>query len=174
MAVSIKMENEKIHKGNQQEQEFKHIIRIANTDLDGNKQVYIALRKVKGINFMFSNAILNVTKIDKTKKAGYLTDEEVKKIDDIIYNPSKYNIPVWLFNRRKDYETGENKHLLSTDLMIQTDNDIKTLKKIKTYKGVRHIYGLPSRGQRTKAHFRKNKTMGVSKRRVKQGKKSKK
>ena len=172
MAVSIKMDNKKIQKEGQQE--FKHIIRVANTDLDGNKKAYIALRKIKGISFMFSNAILNVTKIDKTKKAGYLTDEEVKRINDVIYDPSKYNIPHWLFNRRRDYETGENKHLLSTDLIIQTENDVKRLKKIKSYRGVRHMYGLPSRGQRTKAHFRKNKTMGVSKKKVKAGKKSKK
>ena len=149
----------------EQKQELKYFVRIANTDLDGNKPIQHALIKVKGISFMFSNAILNVAGIEKTKKAGYLTDNEANKIDDVIKDPSKFGIPSWLFNRKRDPEDNTNKHLTGPTLPFTQDNDIKMMKKIKSYKGIRHSLGLPVRGQRTKSNFRKNKgkVMGVRK-----------
>ena len=81
----------------------------------------------------------------------------MKKIEDILTNPTNYGFPNWLLNRRKDPEDGASKHIISTDLSFTQDNDIKLLRKIKSYKGVRHSLGLPTRGQRTKANFRKNK-----------------
>ena len=68
----------------EQKQELKYFVRIANTDLDGNKAIGHALIKIKGLSFMFSNAVLNSANINKTKKAGYLSDDETSKIDEII------------------------------------------------------------------------------------------
>ncbi|MBI4143498.1 30S ribosomal protein S13 [Candidatus Woesearchaeota archaeon] len=141
----------------EQKQELKYFVRIANTDLDGNKPIGHALTKIKGLSFMFSNAVLNMAGIEKAKKTGYLSDNEASKIDEIIKDPSKFGIPSWLFNRKKDPEDGTDKHLTGTSLTFTQDNDIKMMKKIKSYKGVRHILGLPVRGQRTKSNFRKNK-----------------
>ena len=142
---------------------FKHIVRVVNTDLDGNKQVINALRKIKGVSFMFANTICFLAKQDRNQKVGYLKPEEIKKLEDVIKNPIKSGIPIWMFNRRRDMETNEDKHLLTSDLNFAIDNDIKTLKKVKTYKGTRHMAGLPARGQRTKSNFRKSKgkVMGV-------------
>ena len=147
----------------QPKQELKYFVRIANTDLDGNKSVYHSLTKIKGINFMFSNAICNTAKIEKTKKTGYLTEQETVMIDDIIKEPSKFRIPAWLFNRKRDPEDNTDRHLTGTSLTFTQDNDIKMMKKIKSYKGVRHSLGLPVRGQRTRSNFRRNKgkVMGV-------------
>jgi small subunit ribosomal protein S13 len=150
----------------EQPKDFKHIVRIANTDLDGNKAIQQALRKIKGISFMFSSAVCNISGIDGTKKAGVLSEDEIKKLGDIIESPLKFNIPEWLFNRRKDVIDGTTKHLLTGDLKFQQENDIKILKKIKCYRGSRHSAGLPVRGQRTKSNFRKNKgklSLGVKK-----------
>ncbi len=149
-----------------EEKDFKHLVRIANTDLDGNKPLYYALTKIKGIGFIFANAVLTAAKLDKKRKIGYLSDEEVKLIDDIIKNPLKHKLPLWLFNRKKDFETGNDIHLFSGDLDFYKENDIKLMKKIKSYRGIRHIYGLPVRGQRTKSNFRRNKgkVMGVKRR----------
>ncbi len=138
-------------------QELKYFVRIANTDLDGNKPINHSLTKIKGVSFMLSNAICNLSGIEKTKKTGYLTDDEAAKIDDIIKEPSKFNLPSWLFNRRKDPEDNSNRHLTGTALTFTQDNDIKMMKKIKSYKGIRHSLGLPVRGQRTRSNFRKNK-----------------
>lgn len=146
--------------------DFKHILRIANTDIDGNKPILSALRKIRGVSFMFANMVCALTNIDKKKKTGYLTDDEANRLDEAIKNPQKYNAPSWMFNRRKDYETGEDKHIVTGDIEFYRGTDIKRLKMIRSYRGVRHAEGQPVRGQRTKSNFRKNKgkVMGVRKR----------
>lgn len=151
---------------------MKQIVRIINADIPGNKQIYYALTQVTGISYSFSNAVCSVMNLEKTKKIGDLSDAEIKKIQDIIKNPQKYNIPSFLYNRRKDILTGEDKHLITSDLKLQKELDIKRLKRIKSYRGIRHALGLPSRGQRTKAHFRKGKAVGVTKKKTKRSKKA--
>jgi len=149
--------------------EFKHIIRIANTDLAGEKSIGNALRKIKGVGVMYANMACKIAGIDSTKKAGDLLDIEAKKLDEIIREPLKFGAPKWMINRRKDYETGEDKHLIISDLQFTKENDIKRMKKIKSYKGMRHAWGLPVRGQRTKSNFRRNKgkgSLGVSRKKV--------
>ncbi len=150
---------------------FRHIVRIANTDLDGNKYIIDALRKIKGSSFTFSNAVCKAAAVNPRKKAGNLIDEEIKKLNEIFNSPSSFGIPSWLFNRRKDYDTGHDIHLLSSDLGFIQGNDIKMQRKIKSYVGMRHAYGLPVRGQRTRSNFRKNKgkVTGVQRKKAKSG-----
>lgn len=136
---------------------FRHIVRIANTDLDGKKPIGHALRKIRGIGFMFANVLCNIAGIEKSKTTGHLSDAESKKLDDILKDPLKYNIPVWMFNRRKDYDTGKDRHLITGDIKFNVENDIKMMRMIKSYKGMRHSLGLPVRGQLTKSNFRRNK-----------------
>ena len=149
----------------EEKQELKYFVRISNTDLDGNKSIQNALIKIKGISAMFSHAILSVAKIEKTKKAGYLSDDQASKLDEIIKEPHKFGIPSWMFNRKRDPEDNTDKHLVGSTLTFIQDNDVKMMKKIKSYRGVRHSLGLPVRGQRTRSNFRKNKgkVMGVKK-----------
>lgn len=139
------------------EKEFRHIVRIANTDVDGNKTIYLALQKIKGVGFMFSNAVLNAAGISKTEKTGYLSDQDAARLGEVIKAPEKFNIPSWLYNRRKDYESGEDMHLITSDLTFVQQNDKKRLQKIKSYRGLRLSWGLPVRGQRTQSNFRRNK-----------------
>lgn len=146
-----------------QEKKFEEkIIRILSKDIEGKMKIYPGLTKIKGISWGLSNAICKTLKIDKNRKIGSLTNEEIKKITEFIKNPK---IPVYLINRRSDFETGENKHLTSSDLELQTGFDIKKLRKIKSYRGHRHAAGLPSRGQRTRSNFRrkKSKSVGIKK-----------
>ncbi|MFH1511037.1 MAG: 30S ribosomal protein S13 [Candidatus Woesearchaeota archaeon] len=149
-------------------QDYRHIVRIANTDLDGKEQVMYGLTKIKGVGIMFANAVCTAAQVDKMKKCGVLSDAEVKKLDEIVRNP--HGLPEWLYNRRKDPEAGDDKHLVSTDVSFVQDSDIKRMRMIKCYRGVRHSAGLPVRGQRTKSNFRKNKraakggSLGVKKR----------
>jgi len=141
----------------EQPKDFKHIIRVVNTDLDGNKPIYSALRKIKGVSFMFANLACKLAKVDKYKKSGYMSEKEASQLDDVIRNPLKYEAPLWMLNRRMDYETGEDKHILTGDLDFTKSNDVKRLRMIKSYRGLRHATGRPSRGQRTKSNFRRNK-----------------
>ena len=146
-------------------QDFKHIVRIANVDIPGEKPLRVALTKIKGIGINFADILCHISKINKKEKAGNLSLENIDKLNEIIKNPVEAGIPVWLFNRKKDFETGEDKHLLTGTLHFVQDNDLKRLKKNKTLRGMRHQKGLPVRGQRTRANFRKSKgkVVGVKK-----------
>jgi len=145
--------------------EFRHIVRVTDTDIDGSLKVGYALTKIKGVSISLANAVLKKAGINPEIRLGLLSEEQVKKIEDVLLNPAKYGIPSWLLNRRKDLETGKNLHLLSSDLVLRTKMDIDFMKKIKSWKGYRHAYGLKVRGQRTRTTGRTGKTVGVSKRR---------
>ncbi len=149
-------------------QDFRQIVRIAETDIDGNRQLLMALKQIKGIGFSMANAICNVLRLDKSKKIGSLGEEQLRAAERLAKNPDK--MPEWMYNRRKDIETGQSRHLLNTELKLTKEFDIKRLKKIKSYRGIRHAMGLPVRGQRTRAHFRSGRAIGVTKK-VELGKK---
>ncbi len=168
-----KTQENKVSEHNQKsEEDFQHFIRVANADLNGNHSIGRALTKIKGVGFQFANVICSTLKIDPDQKTGYLNDAIVKRIEEFLKDPLKFNVPKWLFNRRKDYETGNDMHILTSDLDFTQDNDLKRMKKIRCYKGARHMKGLPVRGQRTKSNFRRNKgkgSLGVKKKGGKSG-----
>jgi small subunit ribosomal protein S13 len=144
-----------------QETQKKHeekIVRILSKDIEGGMRIYAGLTKIKGISWTFANALCKRLKIDKTRKIGSLTEEEIKKISEFVKNPK---MPGHCLNRQKDFEIGEDKHLVGSDLELRKEFDIKRLKKIKSYRGLRHGSGLPVRGQRTRSNFRHNKKKGA-------------
>ena len=149
------MEQEQIKKEKRYEEK---ILRILSEDIEGGMKIYPGLAKIKGVSWSLSNAVCKTLNIDKNRKIGSLTPEEIKKISEFIKNPK---LPEYLLNRRQDFITGENRHLVGSDLELHTEFDIKRLKKIKSYKGMRHSVGLPVRGQRTRGNFRKNKRKGA-------------
>ncbi|MBN2142542.1 30S ribosomal protein S13 [Candidatus Woesearchaeota archaeon] len=142
------------------EKELRHLVRILNTDVKGEKHILYALTKIKGVSVMFANAVLRKAGVDPQKKAGYLEAKEVAAIENLIQKPLNAGIPDWLLNRRKDLETGEDMHLITSSLDFTHEMDLKRMKKTKSYKGMRHQWGLPVRGQKTKSNFRKNKGKG--------------
>lgn len=145
--------------------EFRYITRIAETDLDGTLKVTHAISKIKGIGISMANAIVKKGGINPETRLGFLSEPDLEKLEEIIKNPTKYDLPEWLFNRQKDLETGKNLHLTGSDLVLQTKTDIDLMKATKSWKGYRHSYGLKVRGQRTKTTGRKEKAIGVRKKR---------
>ena len=143
--------------------EVRQIVRIINADVPGEKQIRMGLTCVTGVGHSFSAAICNQLRLDNSRKVGTLSNEEIKKIEDVIKNPQNHKIPPFMFNRKKDPESGQDRHLNSADLKLSKEFDIKKFKKIKSYKGIRHALGLPVRGQKTRSNFRKGKAVGVSK-----------
>ncbi|MGC9309504.1 MAG: 30S ribosomal protein S13 [Candidatus Nanoarchaeia archaeon] len=141
-----------------QEQEEVRLIRILSHDIPGNMKVRHGLTKIKGISWSFSNALCNKFNIDREKRIQDLSDAEKEKISEGVKNPP---LPGFMLNRHKDLSTGQDKHLHGSDLEVANEFDIKRLRQIKSYKGIRHGAGLPVRGQRTKANFRKNKRKGA-------------
>lgn len=151
------MEEKQTQKQIQQKYEDR-MVRILSEDIEGGMKIYPGLTNIKGISWTLSNAICNILKLDKDRKIGSLTAEEVKKITDFMKDPK---LPAYILNRRMDMDSGEDKHLLGSDLDLQKEFDIKRLKKIKSYKGYRHMSNLPLRGQRTRSNFRKNRAKGA-------------
>lgn len=143
--------------------EFRHILRIRGTDVDGSKKLAYGLTEIKGIGLSLSNAIIKMGGFRSEARLGSLSDAEITKIEDIITDPSKYSIPSRLLNRRKDLESGRDLHLVTADLTLRTKTDIDFMKNIKSWKGVRHSLGLKVRGQRTKTTGRSGKAVGVKK-----------
>lgn len=146
--------------------EFRHIIRIADTDLDGTLKVTEALSKIHGVGVGLSYAILRKAGIDTETRLGFLSEDETKKIEDILMDPLKHGIPKWLLNRQKDLETGKDLHLVGSELVLRTKLDIDAMKTMKSWRGYRHSYGLKVRGQRTRVTGRKGKALGVKKKAV--------
>ncbi len=153
---------------------FRYIVRIANTDLDGNRSIGNSMLKIKGVGPVYANMVCKLAGVNKRKKTGELMDQEIEQIQKVIENPKVAGTPSWMFNRRKDYETGEDKHLLGPDLKYVQDNDLRRLQKIKSNRGLRHSWGLPVRGQRTRSNFRKSKGKAVGVKRAKPAQSKKK
>ena len=123
----------------------------------------VGLTQIKGVGYMFANTILNVLKIDTNQRIGHLTPEHVISIENILKNPLSSNFPSWFLNRRKDIETGEDKHLITSDIAFTVRNDIEREKTIGSWRGYRHTFGLKVRGQRTRCTGRKGGAVGVAK-----------
>jgi len=143
--------------------EFRHILRIIDTDVDGTLKTPFALTKIKGISLNLAKAMLKKAEINPETRVGFLTETEVTRIEDIITNPAKYGLPSWTLNRRKEAETGKDTHLITADLVLRNKLDIDQMKEIKSWRGYRHAYGLKVRGQRTKTTGRSGKALGVKK-----------
>lgn len=139
-----------------------NIIRVMETNLDGNMPVKRAIRRVKGVSFMLSNAIAHTIDFSD-RMLGEITDAQIQQLEDVISHPEKHGIPQWMYNRRFDPVSGETKHVVVSNMDFTQKMDINEMKKKKTYKGQRHAVRLTVRGQRTRGSFRKGKQVGVSK-----------
>merc|ERR1712118_331045 len=131
--------------------EFVHIIRLLNTNLDGKEKIMYALTKIKGIGRRFANLICKKGEIDMSSRAGDLTTQQVEKLGQIIANPQSHKIPSWFLNNRRDYKDNKDYQITSSDVLSHEDEIKRRLKKIASHRGVRHSCSLKVRGQRTKA-----------------------
>ena len=143
--------------------DFRHIVRLVGNDLDGTTSVVYALTQIRGINIRLANGIVKKANIPLEKRVGFLSDTEIRRIEDIVKNLEDYDLPVWLLNRRKDPDTGKDIHLTTSDLDLQIKADIEAMRSTRSWRGYRHAYGLKVRGQRTRTANRKGKVIGVRK-----------
>ena len=143
------------------ESQFRYIVRLFGQDVDGTMKAPYGLAMVKGIGYNTARVILMKLNIDKDKRLGELTDHELKKIEEMLANKKIESLPAWIFNRRKDIESGQDLHYVTSDLVFVVRNDIEREKKLKSWRGVRHSLGLMVRGQRTRTTGRTGTTIGV-------------
>lgn len=160
-----KPEKKDKQKSEKKDDDFQYIVRLSNTDVDGEKSFIYGLTSIKGIGLNIATLIAEETGIDRNAKVGKLSEKQIEKIQNTIDN-IKNLAPDWMLNHRKDMETGENIHLTGPSIDMSLREEINTMRKIRSYKGIRHERGLRARGQRTKGNNRKGLTLGVSKRSV--------
>ncbi len=146
----------------EKEKEFKYIVRMKNTDLDGSKPVTYALRDIKGVGIRVAEMVMNSTEIDPNEKIGKLEDETIDEIREAVDNFSE-DAPSWAVNRQRDPVTGEDNHVIKNELDTVFREDINRMQKISSYKGIRHERGQKVRGQRTKSNGRTGMELGVEK-----------
>ncbi|CAN6165272.1 unnamed protein product, partial [Urochloa humidicola] len=146
-------------------EDFQHILRLLNTNVDGKQKIMFALTSIKGVGRRFSNIVCKKADIDMNKRAGELTPEELERLMTVVANPRQFKVPDWFLNRKKDYKDGRFSQVVSNALDMKLRDDLERLKKIRNHRGLRHYWGLRVRGQHTKTTGRRGKTVGVSKKR---------
>lgn len=109
--------------------------RISGVDLPREKRVEIGLTYIYGIGRVSSNRILAEANVDPSTRVRDLTDDEVKRISEVI----------------------DNSQVVEGDLRREIAMNIKRLQEIGCYRGKRHRQGLPVRGQKTKTNARTRK-----------------
>ena len=109
--------------------------RIAGVDLPREKRVEIGLTYIYGIGRVSSNKILEAANVDPSTRVRDLTDDEVKRISEVI----------------------DASYVVEGDLRREVALNIKRLQEIGCYRGIRHRKGLPVRGQKTKTNARTRK-----------------
>ena len=140
--------------------DFNYILRLADSNIDGLSRIGMGLTSVKGVGARTALAICEIAGVDKEKLGGQLTDEEQQKIRDAIESyPTE--VPLWMLNRQRDIETGDELHLFSMDVTMTQDDDIARLRATKAYRGLRHAARKRVRGQRTRSNGRSGLTLGV-------------
>ena len=149
--------------------DFKHIVRLAATNLDGNKRVEFALMQITGVGKKVSTLLTDYVGLDRSMKIGNLGDKEIAALDNAISTMETW-APEWILNRQKDYDSGKNRHIIGPELELTVREDVNLLRKIRSYRGIRHEKGLPVRGQRTRSNKRRGLAVGVSRKKVKTGK----
>ena len=118
--------------------------RILGVDIPAGKRIDIALRYVYGIGPVNSKAILRKAEIDPAIRAKDLNEQQLSQIVHAIQ---------------------DGKYVTEGVLRREIGLNLKRLQAIKCYRGIRHLRGLPVRGQRTQTNARTRKgprkTVGV-------------
>lgn len=153
------------------ERVFRYVVRILETDVSGELPLLYGLAEVKGVGYNLAYAICRALNLDPYMKTGFLTDSEVESIEKAVKDPTSLGIPVWMYNRRKDYATGIDVHLYGAQLIYYVKEDIEREKRIKSWRGIRHALGLKVRGQKTRTTGRTGITVGVKRKKAVQQKK---
>jgi len=141
---------------------YRYIVRIANTDLEGARSVVYALTKVRGIGIRIAGIVADQAGVPRAERIGNLTEPEAEKLEATLGKIAEI-VPHWMVNRPSDWETGEDVHLFSSDVELRLRDDINRMKMIRCYRGIRHEQGQKVRGQRTRSNGRTGLTDGVIK-----------
>ena len=141
--------------------DFSYMLRMADTDIDGLKPLRTALTAVRGVGDRTAANICRITGFDPGMKAGHLDSGQQETLRETIESYAEQGVPLWMLNRQRDLESGDELHLSGQDLKLTHEDDISRLRRIKSYRGIRHAGGHKVRGQRGRSNGRFGLTLGV-------------
>ena len=149
----------------QKKAEFSNLLRMIGTSVEGHRDVIFGLSQIRGVGRRLAQAICRIyaekdLTFDPHMRIGLLTEEQQEKLVAMIKNPVKAGVPKWMVNRPKDLRTGEDRHVSGTDLELVLKMDIDRMKRTRSWKGIRHMFNLKVRGQRTRTTGRRGLVVG--------------
>jgi small subunit ribosomal protein S13 len=141
---------------------FRYIVRVANSDLDGTRPVALALTGVRGVGLRIAEVACRLAGVNGAEKIGDLPEPTVDAIEQTLATlPQK--VPAWMVDHRGEPFLGESLHLIGPDVDTRRRDDVNILKMVRSYRGVRHERGQKVRGQRTRSNGRTGMAAGVLK-----------
>ncbi len=141
-------------------EDFSYIVRVADTDIDGTKALATALTAIKGVGKRTAIQLCEITGFESNILAGNLDSDQQEQLRTSIESYAE-NVPLWMLNRQRDLETGDELHLTGQEVVMTQGDDISRLRAIKSYRGLRHASGNKVRGQRGRSNGRYGLTLGV-------------
>ncbi|HTP54129.1 MAG TPA: 30S ribosomal protein S13 [Thermoplasmata archaeon] len=141
---------------------FRYIVRVANSDLDGTRPAGLALTGVRGVGMRIAEATCRMSHVNPAELIGNLPEATVEVLETTLGTlPTK--VPVWMTNHPREPFLGESPHLIGPDLETRRRDDVNVMKMVRSYRGVRHERGQKVRGQRTRSNGRTGMAAGVIK-----------
>jgi len=87
--------------------DFQHILRIVNTNVDGKQKIPYAMTAIRGVGRRFAILACKKAEVDVNKRAGELSAADLESLMVVISNPRQFKIPDWFLNRQKDIKDGK-------------------------------------------------------------------
>jgi small subunit ribosomal protein S13 len=141
---------------------FRYIVRVANTDLDGTRPTALALTGVRGVGLRVAEVACRLADVSASEMIGNLPEPTVEGLEATLGSLS-VKMPAWMVNHPNEPLVGESPHYFGPDLETRRRDDINVMKMIRSYRGVRHERGQKVRGQRTRSNGRTGMAAGVLK-----------
>lgn len=146
---------------------FRYIVRVSNTDLDGTRPTALALTGVRGIGLRLAEVACHLANVPASEMIGNLPEPTVEGIESTLSRLST-EVPHWMVNHTVEPMTGQSVHYIGPDLESRRRDDINLMKMVRSYRGVRHERGQKVRGQRTRSNGRTGMAAGVLKKAAKE------
>jgi len=146
---------------------FRYIVRVANTDLDGTRPTALALTGVRGVGLRIAEVACRLSDVNASEMIGNLPEPTVDGLEATLGSLAQ-KMPPWMVNHPHEPLVGESPHFVGPDLETRRRDDINVMKMIRSYRGVRHERGQKVRGQRTRSNGRTGMAAGVLKKAAKE------
>jgi small subunit ribosomal protein S13 len=145
---------------------FRYIVRLAGSDLDGTRAAALAITGVRGVGPRIAEVACRLAGVSPSEMIGNVPEAAVDGLELVLSDlPAK--IPSWMINHVSD-PTTETHHFFGAELDTTRRDDVNRMKMIRSYRGVRHERGQKVRGQRTRSNGRTGMAAGVMKKAAKE------